>query len=364
MAADVLAPASAPANGLVLMPYFLLPDTAGHDPRLWKLAGGRPAVFDRLQAAWMRLMSESSHHTHNGYLTEETALRECHGRRDTLDLLCTSILGEKPLLHRRGDRCDGKNCIDASEAWVDGFDYRLCEFSKRNPTRAENERNRSQKADSRDTRLKNEVYDRDGGCCRYCRSGPLKRHGMGRARDRRRALQYDHVDPDRAAGPDGLNYVVACARCNEFKAHRTPEEAGLQLLPVPTEEEAAAWAERGEEQFALPVDGVLDSDNDKPHDKRHDKQHDKQHACNSACPDACPDRSDLDDDLTAQNCLAPGETPTSQAPDSTFEGSGSGRVGQPPVVLSSPANSGLDGQPIRSPDAPDIYHHRSRGGDP
>lgn len=364
MPAAILAPAPAPAQGLALMPYFLLPDTAGHDPRLWKLAGGRAAVFDRLQAAWLRLMSESSHHRHNGYLTESQALKECHGRRDTLELLCTSVLGEKPLLHRKGDRCDGRNCIDSSPPWTDGFDYRLCEFSKRNPTRAEHDRNQAQKADSRDTRLRAEVYDRDGGCCRYCRSGPLLKKGMGRAKDRRRALQFDHVDPDRPAGPHAENYVVACARCNEYKGRRTPAEAEMRLLPVPTAEEIAAWLERGERQFDLPTE----ADNDNARDNDHDNQHDKPHGCNSRCPDGSPDGACPGDESTGQPCPAPGETPAPQATDSTSEGSGSGRVGQPPVVsmsgLGSPGNPGPVRQQPRTPDAPDIYHRRSRGGDP
>lgn len=368
MATLLLAPVSPPAaSGLVLMPYFLMSDTAGNDPRLWKLASGRPVVFDRLQAAWLRLMSVSAHHQLNGYLTEEMALRECHGRRDVLEQLSTAVIGERPLLHRQGDRCDGKNCIDSSPPWPAGMDFRLCEFNKRNPTRSEHERNQAQKADRRDARLKNMVYDRDAGCCRYCRSGPLLKKGMGRARDRRRALQFDHVDPDRPAGADAENYVVACARCNELKGHRTPAEAGLVLLPEPTDNERAAWAARGEIQFDLPSDTLADNDNDKQHDNRHDKQHDNAHRCHVGCPDGCPDDSCSGDNPTGQMCPQQGETTPRQATETTSEGSGSGRGGQPRSMSSSdpetPARSGPNPQPPRGPDAPDIYHHRSRGGD-
>lgn len=365
MPAAVLTPGiSASPRLVVLMPYFLTSDTAGGDPRFWTLAAGRPALVDRLQAAWMRLHAWTSHHRHNGYLTHAQALQLCHGRLDTLDLLCTPVLGERPLLHRRGDRCDGKNCIDSSPPWTEGFEYRLCEFSKRNPTRAENDRHQAQKADSRDTRLKNEVYERDAGCCRYCRSGPLRRKGMARARDRRRVLQYDHVDPDQAAGPDAANYVVACARCNEYKGHRTPDEAGMTLLPEPTDSERAEWSERAETLFNLPDDGSRDNDNDNAPDNDQDNAHDKQHGCHSRSPDGCPDGTCTGDNPTAQPCPAPGETPAPQATNSTFEGSGPGRVGQPRVVPESPPVSGPGRQPIRGPDAPDIYHRRSRGGDP
>ena len=92
----------------------------------------------------------------------------------------------------------------------------------------------AQKADHRDGRLKDLVWARDGGCCRYCGSGPLV-HDNARARDRRRVLQFDHVDPDQPAGPDSENYVVACGACNEVKGHRTPDAAGLVLLPAPVQ---------------------------------------------------------------------------------------------------------------------------------
>lgn len=109
-------------------------------------------------------------------------------------------------------------------------------------------------AEHRDPGLRQKVYDRDGGCCRYCRSGPLAK-GMGKAADPRRALQFDHVDPARMAGPDGENYVTGCARCNDDKGGRTPAEAGMVLLPVPTVEEIAVWHERGEQLVDRPGSG-------------------------------------------------------------------------------------------------------------
>jgi hypothetical protein len=40
-----------------------------------------------------------------------------------------------------------------------------------------------------------------------------------------------HVDPE---GPNQIdNAVLACWSCNAKKGHRTPEEAGMQLLPCP-----------------------------------------------------------------------------------------------------------------------------------
>jgi hypothetical protein len=336
------------------MPYVLVSDALGRDPRWTALAGGRRAVRDQLQAAYLRMLCETASHLHNGYLTEHQALACCDDRERTLELLCRPVLGEKPLLHRPGQECDERNCLDDSGPWVDGFDYRICGFSKKNPTRSEVKRHRAQQADSRDARLRGVVYDRDGGCCRYCRSGPLKKKGMGRARDRRRVLQFDHPDPDApatpAGRPDASNYVVACARCNELKGHRTPDEAGLVLLPVPTEAEKTAWQERGEALFDL-VEPGADNDNDNQHDNAPDNQHDNQHAVVPLVVPLVVPTSVRDGDSDADSA-AEGQR---QAAGLSPEGSGSGRGGHPGVVVDASA-----GQPARSGDAPDIYHERSR----
>jgi hypothetical protein len=47
-------------------------------------------------------------------------------------------------------------------------------------------------------------------------------------------LSRDHVRPLCLGGRDAWNNVVAaCRRCNNAKASRTPEQAGMQLLAVP-----------------------------------------------------------------------------------------------------------------------------------
>ncbi len=67
------------------------------------------------------------------------------------------------------------------------------------------------------------LFKRDGHLCLYC----AKRF---QARD----LSRDHVRPLSQGGEDTwTNVVTACKRCNNFKAGRTPEEAGLQLVAVP-----------------------------------------------------------------------------------------------------------------------------------
>ncbi|MDH3639236.1 MAG: HNH endonuclease, partial [Gammaproteobacteria bacterium] len=72
--------------------------------------------------------------------------------------------------------------------------------------------------------LSNEaLFARDARLCLYC---------GGRFRDRE--LSRDHVTPLSMGGTDSWNNVVtACKRCNNHKAGRTPEQAGMKLLAVP-----------------------------------------------------------------------------------------------------------------------------------
>ncbi len=72
--------------------------------------------------------------------------------------------------------------------------------------------------------LNNEtLFRRDAFLCMYCggRFAPAQ-------------LSRDHIRPLSQGGRDHWNNVVtACRRCNNAKAWRTPEQAGLQLIAVP-----------------------------------------------------------------------------------------------------------------------------------
>jgi len=67
------------------------------------------------------------------------------------------------------------------------------------------------------------LFKRDAHLCLYCgQSHPS--HELSR----------DHVTPLSQNGADHWrNVVTACKRCNNHKAGRTPEQAGMQLLAVP-----------------------------------------------------------------------------------------------------------------------------------
>lgn len=67
------------------------------------------------------------------------------------------------------------------------------------------------------------LFRRDNDMCMYC--------GM---RFRHSELTRDHIFPRSRGGKDTWqNLVAACKRCNNVKADRTPEEAGMALLAVP-----------------------------------------------------------------------------------------------------------------------------------
>lgn len=293
----------------------------------------------------------------DGYIGRDEALECCDGEQWILEALSTSVRGKQPMLHQPGQRCPERNCIDSSPPWRQGFEYRLCSYLKRNPSKAEKSRKDSQDADRRDPVLKARVLERDGAWCRYCRSGPLSSKAV-RAHERRKVLQLDHPDPDRAAGQDASNYVVACASCNEFKGARTPFEAGMELLPSATAAERVEWTARGLTLFERPsIDPPVNPaitiriNDGSTTDQRHD---DDPLSDPVVDPDVDPITSSA---AEARPETAPDLPDHHQ--DQAGKGSGSGRVGLPgggdPGAFLDAA-----GQPARSPDAPDIWTRRSR----
>jgi 5-methylcytosine-specific restriction endonuclease McrA len=67
------------------------------------------------------------------------------------------------------------------------------------------------------------LFRRDNHLCLYC--GQRFYH---------RDLSRDHITPISQGGQDHWNNVVtSCKRCNNHKAGRTPEQAGIQLLAIP-----------------------------------------------------------------------------------------------------------------------------------
>lgn len=74
------------------------------------------------------------------------------------------------------------------------------------------------------------IKERDADRCRYCarKVSWTDRRGSGGA-------TFDHVIPIPQGGKNNLdNVVVACRGCNAGKGSRTPEQAGMELLPPPS----------------------------------------------------------------------------------------------------------------------------------
>jgi hypothetical protein len=74
------------------------------------------------------------------------------------------------------------------------------------------------------------IFKRDGHTCQYC--------------GRRAELTLDHVMPQSRGGGDTWeNLVAACQPCNQRKATRTPDEAGMRLAKQPRHYRPNVYAE-------------------------------------------------------------------------------------------------------------------------
>jgi len=83
---------------------------------------------------------------------------------------------------------------------------------------------------SRTAPSRNGIFKRDRFSCQYCGS--------------KSQLTLDHVMPKSRGGEDSWNNLVTCCHpCNNKKANRTPEEAGMNLVIPPDYSQADSYAE-------------------------------------------------------------------------------------------------------------------------
>lgn len=149
---------------------------------------------------------------------------ESIGTPAALRRLVRPTFDRRPFLHRRGLGEDCR-CL-RGRGWPDGADYLVHDWLDRNPSRDENDVHRAKQRERKDPALKAAVRRRDGDRCRYCGVDVnWADHRSGRGGT------LDHVDPNLAAGE--ANLVVSCKACNARKKDRTPQQAGLRLLPLP-----------------------------------------------------------------------------------------------------------------------------------
>jgi hypothetical protein len=168
------------------------------------------------------------------------------------------------LLHNRGD---GESCeCMAGREWVADFEYLIHDYLDRNPSRAENDVHKAKAKELKDSKLKQVVAARDRNTCRYC---GITCNPADRKSDAGRT--FDHVDPEVADGMSNL--VVACRGCNNRKRRRTPEAAGMVLMPG-IEEPGSAIRSAPESRSDLGsdlspnTDPGVDTDPDPPPDPR------------------------------------------------------------------------------------------------
>lgn len=158
----------------------------------------------------------------NGFVPAFVARQHLRSKR-MMALFTAPPGGATPLLHRRGDECE---CLDGRVWPATGADFYVHHYLKWNPTKEEYDVAGAKKAELRDQELLTAVRNRDQGRCRYCATNCGRYDRIGA-----RGLVYDHVDPTVANG--AANLVCACRSCNSRKGNRTPEAAGMALLPVP-----------------------------------------------------------------------------------------------------------------------------------
>jgi 5-methylcytosine-specific restriction endonuclease McrA len=108
------------------------------------------------------------------------------------------------------------------------------------------------------------MYARDEGRCQYC-ARQVPRH----------LTTWDHVIPrSRGGKTTWTNIVVACLKCNQRKANRTPDEAKMPLRrqPIRPAHDPNRWGSAVTWQLGMPLtwrqylldrhywEGALDSD--------------------------------------------------------------------------------------------------------
>ncbi|AZV00781.1 HNH endonuclease [Gordonia phage Kiko] len=157
---------------------------------------------------------------------------------DLADLLA-GLLVDTGLWHRPGHDCD--RCPPIEDGHYLFHDWFAMKYTPADQVRV----NRVKRQELKDPALLAQVWARDCldpadptiGGCRYCRATVKRKDTRSEKRP-----HLDHVDPRKAAGI--RNVVLACHECNQRKGNRTPQEAGMTLLPPPRPELPTADEDR------------------------------------------------------------------------------------------------------------------------
>lgn len=200
------------------MSWAKLDDCADQMPALLALARTQREA-DLLLGIHTALLIYCAKHLTDGFLPALTVRQHLRGQ-----VLGKFTSGPTPLLHTPDHECE---CLEG-RAWPSNMGYALHSYLKWNPTRDEYDLKVAKAAELKDRELLAAVRGRDRDMCRYCGEKTVYADRRGG-----RGLVFDHVDPALANG--AANLVTACRSCNSRKGNRTPEAAGMNLLPEPDE---------------------------------------------------------------------------------------------------------------------------------
>lgn len=195
-------------------------------------------AFDRAGSndpvgAWARGLSWSSENLTNGFVPQNVWALICGTRwRKVVGVLVDVGL------------------LDVAEGG-----WEIHDFLQHNPSKSAVKLRQEKRAELRGQELCNAVKRRDRSRCRYCR---VKVKWTDKRGDN--GGTYDHVNPGLAEGIDNL--VVACRRDNRKKWKRTPEQAGMELLPEWTAADIEAFAAEEDLGSDLAPDSSRDPSSD------------------------------------------------------------------------------------------------------
>lgn len=113
---------------------------------------------------------------------------------------------------------------------IDGFGIKVHDYLEWNLSKEDENQQREEAKQrmslGRNGEIRKLLRDRDGSACRYCGRTVLWTDRRGPS-----GATYDHVIP--GGGNELDNLVIACRGCNSKKGRRSPEQAGMPLLPAP-----------------------------------------------------------------------------------------------------------------------------------
>lgn len=156
--------------------------------------------------------------------------------------------------------------VDARLWIVEGDSWQISGFLKYNPSKAEivtrRESDRVRQEVYRTRGLSDRIKKRDGDQCRYCGEDV-------NWKDRRGMLgaQFEHVIPVSGGGSTTFeNLVVSCRGCNLKKAGRTPEQAGMTLIDIFSDDLGSRprWSGSGRDLHVLPPRDEHDEKSEAP----------------------------------------------------------------------------------------------------